>query len=310
MISADHLKGLTAFVQAAEAGSFTLAAVRLNASKSGVAKNVSRLEERLGVRLVNRTTRSFALTPEGQRFYESCVRALAELESAEAALNSDSISPRGRMRIDIPVVFGRRWVVPVLLDLSARHPLLELEITLSDRFVDPIEEGIDLMVRIGELDDSATLMGRKLGIQDSVVCASPDYVAERGAPRTLDDLGDHACIAFGRHGRSVPWDFLIDGAWVSKPIRGRLSFNDHAAIHEAVRAGHGLGLLATWLIADDLRTGRLVRVLPNIESRGFSIHAIWPQTRQVSPRVRAVVDELVGRFQPAPPWSSAGRVSV
>jgi DNA-binding transcriptional LysR family regulator len=306
MISAEHLKGITAFVQAADAGSFTLAAARLGLSKSGVAKSVSRLEDRFGTRLFARTTRSFSLTPEGQAFYESCVRALAELESAEAALTSHSVRPSGRLRVDLPVVFGRRWVVPALLDIGARYPDLDLEISLTDRIVDPIEEGIDLVVRIGDLRDSTVLVARRLGIQASVVCASPAYLAAHGQPESLDDLDRHTCIAFGRGGRIVPWTFIGEGGRViTKAVRGRLSFNHSDAILDAVLAGHGLALLSTWLITNHLRTGQLVSLLPGIATQGFSIHALWPQTRQLAPKVRVVVDELVSRFLPRPPWDAA-----
>jgi len=305
MISAEHLKGITAFVQAADAGSFSLAATRLGLSKSGVAKSVSRLEDRFGIRLFSRTTRSFSLTPEGQAFYESCVRALAELESGEAALTSHSVRPSGRLRVDLPVVFGRRWVAPVLLDIAARYPHLDLEISLTDRIVDPIEEGIDLVVRIGDLHDSAVLVARRLGVQTSVVCASPAYLAAHGRPESLDDLDSHTCIAFGRGGRIIPWTFIgQSGSVITKAVRGRLSFNHSDAILDAALAGHGLALLSTWLIADHLRTGHLVRLLPEIATQGFSIHALWPQTRQLAPKVRVVVDELVSRFLPRPPWDA------
>jgi DNA-binding transcriptional LysR family regulator len=306
MISAEHLKGITAFVQAADAGSFTLAATRLGLSKSGVAKSVSRLEDRFGIRLFTRTTRSFSLTPEGQAFYEGCVRALAELESAEAALTSHGVRPSGRLRVDLPVVFGRRWVVPALLDIGARYPDLDLEISLTDRIVDPIEEGIDLVVRIGDLRDSAVLVTRRLGVQTSVVCASPSYLAAHGQPESLDDLDRHTCITFGRGGRIIPWTFIGEsGSVITKVVRGRLSFNHSEAILDAVLAGNGLALLSTWLIADHLRTGQLVSLLPEIATQGFSIHALWPHTRQVAPKVRVVVDELVSRFLPRPPWDSA-----
>jgi DNA-binding transcriptional LysR family regulator len=306
MISAEHLKGITAFVQAADAGSFTLAATRLGLSKSGVAKSVSRLEDRFGIRLFTRTTRSFSLTPEGQAFYEGCVRALAELESAEAALTSHGVRPSGRLRVDLPVVFGRRWVVPALLDIGARYPDLDLEISLTDRIVDPIEEGIDLVVRIGDLRDSAVLVTRRLGVQTSAVCASPSYLAVHGQPESLDDLDRHTSITFGRGGRIIPWTFIGEsGSVITKVVRGRLSFNHSDAILDAVLAGNGLALLSTWLIADHLRTGQLVSLLPEIATQGFSIHALWPQTRQVAPKVRVVVDELVNRFLPRPPWDSA-----
>ncbi len=305
MISSEHLKGITSFVQATEAGGFTRAAERLGVSKSGVAKSVSRLEDKLGIRLFNRTTRHFSLTEEGQAFYESCVRALAELENAEAELTSHSRQPRGRLRVDLPVVFGRRWVLPVLLDIGARYPDLSMEISLTDRRVDPIEEAIDLVIRIGELANSAALVARRIGVQRSIVCASPIYLAGHGRPVSLDDLADHQCIAFGRGGRSTPWVFIgPKGEPVVKTVAGRFSFNHSDAILDAVLAGNGLALLSTWLIDDHLRDGRLVGVLPDARTQGFPIHAVWPQTRHMSPKVRAVVDELVSCFLPEPPWNN------
>ncbi|MGO4713454.1 LysR substrate-binding domain-containing protein [Bradyrhizobium sp. 2TAF24] len=310
MISPERLKGITAFVQAVEAGSFTLAADRMGLTKSGVAKSVARLEEKLGVRLIARTTRHFSLTDEGQAFYDSCVRALAELESAEAAVSSQRRAPSGRLRIDLPHVFGRRWVLPALLDIGAAYPELRMEVSFSDRLVDPIEEGIDLVIRIGDLRDSAVLVARRLGVQASVVCASPAYVAAHGAPRSIDDLDRHACIVFGRDGRTNPWLFVgADGKPISKQVAGRYVFNHSEANREAARAGQGLALLATWLVADDLRTGQLVDVMPGVATLGFPIHAVWPRTRHLAPKVRVVVDDLVQRFSPRPPWEVApGRV--
>lgn len=303
MVSGEHLRGITAFVQAAEAGGFTLAAERLGLSKSGIAKSVARLEERLGVRLFNRTTRHFSLTLEGQSFYEICGRVLAELETAESSLSATSLQPRGRLRIDLPVAFGRRWVVPALLDIGEQYPDLSLEITLTDRRVDAIEEGMDLVVRIGELDDSSTLIARRLGIQQSVLCCSPTYLDTYGQPHSLKDLTDHSCVVFRRGGQILPWWFL-DGKGVPAaiPVTGRLSFNHSDAIRDAVLAGHGIALLSTWLIADDLQHRRLVQVLPDTRTLGFPIHAVWPRTRQVSPKVRVVVDQLVSQFLPQPPW--------
>ncbi len=303
MISVEHLKGITAFVQAADAGGFTLAAERLGLSKSGIAKSVARLEERLGIRLFNRTTRRFVLTVEGQAFYESCVRVLAELESAEAVLTAHRLRPRGRLRVDLPVVFGRRWVVPILIDIGERYPDLSLEVSLTDRRIDLIEEGIDLVIRIGDLEDSTTLVTRRLGIQQSVLCASAAYLKERGCPTSLDDLDAHSCIVFGRGGQTLPWWFLNPrGEPFAKMVAGRLSFNHSDAICDAALAGRGIALLSTWLIADYLREGRLVTVLPDIATRGFPIHALWPHARQMSPKIRVVVDELVERFLPEPPW--------
>jgi DNA-binding transcriptional LysR family regulator len=303
MISSEHLKGITAFVQAADAGGFTLAAARLGLSKSGIAKSVARLEDRLGVRLFNRTTRRFALTTEGQAFYETCASVLAQLESAEATLNKDRLRPRGRLRVDLPVVFGRHWVVPILLDIAARYRELSLEVSLSDRRIDLIEEGVDLVIRIGDLDESASLVARRLGVQKSALFASPSYIESHGFPASLDELDDHTCIAFGRGGPSLPWWFL-DGKGVpfARAINSQLSFNHSEALCDAVLAGRGITLLPTWLIADHLREGRVIQILPEIDTRGFPIHALWPQARHMAPKVRFVVDEIVKRFLPEPPW--------
>jgi DNA-binding transcriptional LysR family regulator len=303
LIVTEHLKGIGVFVQAADAGSFTLAGERLGISKSGVAKSIARLEEQLGVRLFNRTTRSLSLTDEGQTFYQGCVRALAELEGAQSAVTTRQQIPAGRLRVDLPVVFGRRWVLPVLLDVAARYPALELDVTLTDRRVDMVEEGIDLVIRIGALDDSATLVARHLGVQKSVVCASPGYLDTHGRPASLEDLADHACITFGRGSKATPWLFIgADGRPLSYPVRGHLGFNHSEAILDAALAGHGLALLSNWLVAEHLTSGRLEAVLPQATTQGFPIHALWPQTRHLTTKVRVVVDELMSRFLPVSPW--------
>lgn len=303
MISADRLRGITAFVQAADAGSFTLAGRRMGMTKSGVAKSVARLEERLGVRLVTRTTRHFSLTEAGQAFYESCIRALADLEHAESALTRQSRTPIGRLRIDLPVVFGKRWVLPALFEIGRQYPQLRMDISLTDRLVDPIDEEIDLVIRIGDLADSAVLVARRLGTQTSVMCARPAYAAGRGLPTSIDELDDHSCIAFGREGRTSPWMFIgPERQPVRKTIRGQYALNHSEAILDAARAGNGIALLSTWLAAEDLREGKLVEVMPEMRTQGFPIHAVWPRTQHLAPKVRVVVDELVRRFLPQPPW--------
>lgn len=303
MVQPEHLHGISAFISAMEAGGFTAAAERLGVSKSGIAKSVARLEARLGVRLFNRTTRRFVPTAEGRSFYEDCVRILADLENVEAELTARRLEPRGRLRVDLPVAFGRRWVLPALIDIGARYPELGLDVSFTDRRIDPVEEGVDLVVRIGDLDDSTTLITRRLGVQQSLVCASPAYLADRQRLTSLDQLNDHSCIVYGRAGQLLPWWFLDEkGSPAAVAVTGRFAFNNSDAICDAALAGLGLALLSTWLIADHLRDGRLVPVLLGIRTRGFPIYALWPQTRHTSPRVRVVVDELADRFLPQPPW--------
>ncbi|MGO4567062.1 LysR family transcriptional regulator [Rhizobium sp. 2YAF20] len=283
---------------------FTQAAVRLGISKSGVAKSVLRLENRLGIRLFNRTTRRFALTADGQAFYEACAKVLADLEGAQDALSTNVLRPRGTLKVDLPVVFGRRWVLPILLDIADRYRELSMEVTFTGRQIDPIEEGVDLVLRIGDLADSSSLVARLLGIQKSVLCAAPHYIDRFGHPESITVLSDHSCIVLAGSGQVMQWIFADEaGGFSPYPVSGRLIFNDADAVCEAALAGQGIALLATWLIADHLRDGRLVPILPNVETRGFPIYAIWPRSRLTAPKVRVVIDELVARFYPRPPWN-------
>ena len=302
MIGSSGLQGLASFVQAVEAGSFTLAAVRLGVSKSAVGKSIARLEQRLGVKLLNRTTRQLRLTAEGESFYQSCLRALSELEEAQALLASRRRVPSGRVRIDIPVSFGRVCVAPMLLDLSRRYPELALEITFTDRRVDVLEEGVDIVVRMGRLEDSTGLVARRLYTQRSAICAAPSYLKAEGRPRTLDDLERHACINYGRENYLATWQGMDEGGSVrSFAPRGRLVLGHGEAILDAVLQGHGLTFLPTWLIAEHLRQGSLELVFPDVIDN-LAVHALWPKARDLAPKIRVVVDELVRHFAPTPAW--------
>jgi DNA-binding transcriptional LysR family regulator len=194
----DRLGGIAAFVQAAESGSFALAAQRLNLTRSAVGKSIARLEQRLGMRLFHRTTRRQNLTDDGQAFYESCLRALRELENAEAALESGRQVPSGRLRVSMAVVFGRHCVAPILTRLAAGHPALELDLSFNDRPVDLIEDGFDLAVRGGAIADQDGLMMRRLGEQRMNVVATPGYLARHGTPQSLADLAAHDGVVYGR----------------------------------------------------------------------------------------------------------------
>jgi DNA-binding transcriptional LysR family regulator len=299
----SHLSGISAFVHAVEAGSFTAAAARMGLSKSAVAKNVARLEERLGARLLDRTTRSLGLTAEGRAYYESCLKVLAELGSAEALLVSRQQEASGLLRISLPVTFGPRWVMPVLLDVARRHPGLDLDVSFTDRAVDLVEEGIDLVVRLGDPGDNATLIGRKIGAQRSLLCASPAYLDKRGRPRTPPDLADHDCIAHARNGRALPWLLLDeDGQAVSVRPKPRHTISHGEALREAALSGAGFAYLATWLAMPELRDGRLEAVLTSAGVDDSPMHVLWSRARDPAPKVRVVVDELVKHFLPVPPW--------
>lgn len=306
MISGGVLNGIRTFVAAAEAGSFAVASERLGLSRSAVSKSIARLEARLGSQLFTRTTRSLGLTEEGRAFYDRCARAFSDLQAAELSLATGRQVPAGRLRVDLPVVFGRQCVMPVLLETVRLYPELGLDVTFNNRRVDLVEEGFDLAIRIGHLDDSTSVVARRLGVQQMVVCAAPSYLQAHAAPASPDDLSDHDCLTYFYGGRTSPWLFPgPDGLAQPRQVQGRLRLGSGDAIADAALAGQGLAQLPTWLIAEHLISGALVALLPEHVCAGLPIHAIWPQGRQSTPKVRVVIDELVARFLPVPPWDQA-----
>jgi DNA-binding transcriptional LysR family regulator len=296
---ADRLTGVGIFVETVEAGGFSAAAARLNLSRSAVGKSVARLEQRLGARLFHRTTRSQSLTEDGQAFYERCLRALDELRAGEAALDSGRREAAGRLRVSMPVLFGRHCVAPILTRLAQKCPKLELSLSFSDRVVDLIEDGFDLAIRNGALADGPGLMARRIAHQRMAVCAAPAYLAARGAPGAIEDLRAHDCIAYfhAQSGRKGVWMFPREG---QTPIEiapdSRLRFDDLEATADAGAAGFGLVWLPCWLIRERLRSGELVRVLDDIPGFVFDVHAVWPRTPHLPLRVRLAIDALAAEL--------------
>lgn len=295
----DRLDGVAVFVQAAEAGSFAEAAARLQLTRSAVGKAIAKLERRLGTRLFHRTTRSLALTEDGQAYYERCARALAELEAAEAELESGQREPRGRLRVTAPVLFGRRCVAPVLRELVLRHPRLALDMTFSDRRADLPEEGFDLAVRVGPLPDSTSLAARGLGLQYMGIAAAPAYLDAHGRPETVAALDGHRGIVRHHDGVDVPWAVLDDEGRPRHPaIDARLRLDDLQAIADAAVAGAGLAWLPCWLLAPHVRAGELAWVLDHRRSRPMEIHLVWPHTRYLPSKTRAAIDALAAAIPP------------
>lgn len=290
----DRLDGVATFVQVVEAGSFALAAERLNLTRSAVGKVIARLETRLGVRLIHRTTRSQSLTEDGQAYYERCVRALAELEAAEAELEGGRRAPRGRLRVSLPLAFGQLCVAPVLMNLTRRHPKLQIDMSFSDRMVDLVEEGFDLAVRIGELRDSTSLAARRLGAQYTSVGAAPSYLARHGMPASLDEMHGLEGIVYARGGALAQWDFLDDeGQPMRVNINPHLSMDDVQAIAAAAIAGFGLARLPSWLLARYVKSGELALVKGCCSLPPLEINVVWPQTRYMASKVRCAIDALV-----------------
>jgi DNA-binding transcriptional LysR family regulator len=304
MIEPGSLQGLLPFTHAVETGSFTRAAERLGVTASAVGKAIALMEARLGTRLLNRTTRSLGLTPEGEAYYAACVEALTVLDAAQAQLAAHLAAPAGRLRIDLPLTFGRRCVAPILFEIAERFPDLRLDVSFTDRRVDLVPEGIDLAVRMGELDDRVGLVARRIYVERSAVCAAPAYLDRHGRPQTIDDLERHALIVYGRDGFVSPW-FIPDAAGRPRKYapRGRIILGHGEPMLDAALAGCGVTYLPTWLIANELVSGQLERLLSHDLAETASIHAIWPATRTLAPKIRIVVDELVRRFSP-PSWET------
>jgi DNA-binding transcriptional LysR family regulator len=298
----DRVTGMQVFVRVATLGSFSAAARALHLSQTMVTKHVAALENRLGVKLLHRSTRRLVLTEAGRSYLAACERILAEIEEAEASASLDRIEPRGTLRLNVPLTFGLRQIVPALTAFSRLHPAVSVDLGLADRYVDLIEEGWDLAIRVGRLKDSG-LVARRLAPCRTIVCAAPSYLEARGAPRTLDDLSGHNCLGY-----TLPsaigagrWAFGAEGDLVV-PVEGNLRANNGDALLAAALAGQGLIYQPTFIVGDSLRDGSLLRVLSGHPTLELGVHAVLPSGRQAPAKVRAFVEFLAQRFAPQPEW--------
>jgi DNA-binding transcriptional LysR family regulator len=293
----DRLVSMAVFVKAVDLGSFAAAADALALSAPMVGKHVRFMEERLGVRLINRTTRRQSLTELGRAYYERCRAVLAEAEAADAMAAEQRSEPQGRLRIAMSVHFGRRCVTPVLIALAQRHPKLELDLFYSDRLIDLTEGEHDLAIRAGALEDSADLTARRVAQQRMAVCAAPAYLKRHGRPKRIEDLAAHEAIIYRRSARISPWRFPREG---TKPVEviptGRLRLDDLDAIADAAVAGMGLAWLPAWLIRDRIAAGSLVTVLPKEPSYLYDVTALWLQTPHLPLKVRLAIDALAAEL--------------
>jgi DNA-binding transcriptional LysR family regulator len=289
----DRLTSMAAFVKAVELGSFAAAAAALDLSGPMVGKHVRFLEERLGVRLINRTTRRQILTAVGRAYYERCRTVLAEAEAADALAADQLSQPCGKLRVTMPVLFGRRCVTPILLALAQKYPTLELDMSFSDRIADLAEDGYDLAIRTGDLNNKAGVIARRIARQRMIVCASPSYVEMHGRPQQIDDLGKHHAIIYRRSGRIRPWLFpKKDEAPVEVTPVNRLRLDDLDAIADAAASSMGLAWLPYWLIRERIQAGALVPLLVDQPSFPYDCHALWLQTPRLALKIRLAVDAL------------------
>ncbi|SDT08790.1 DNA-binding transcriptional regulator, LysR family [Pseudomonas asplenii] len=300
MFSSERLKGIDVFVAVTDLGSFTAAAKRLNLTSSAVSKSVARLENRLATQLFSRTTRRLALTEAGAVFYKTCTSVLADLEEVEHALLAEGNEPHGKIRIDLPASYGRLHVLPLILEFLRAHPLLQPHISFSDRFVDPVHEGIDILVRIGGPDAWPAALGHQyFGSQRMMFCASPSYLQTHGAPETERDLDNHHCVGYGlADGMVSPWYFKgrLPGDVERRTVQARIAVGDGEGEVSAILAGHGIGQLPTWLIQKHLDAGTLVEVLPELALDSMPMNLVWQKSRESLPKVRALLDYLRPRL--------------
>ncbi|WFP66041.1 MULTISPECIES: LysR family transcriptional regulator [unclassified Mesorhizobium] len=289
----DRLASMTAFVKAVDLGSFEAAASALQMSGPMVGKHVRFLEERLGVRLLNRTTRRQSLTDIGKIYYERCRIILTEAEAADALAADQLSEPRGKLRVTMPVHFGRQCAAPVMLNLAKRYPGLELELSFTDRLVDLMEGGFDLAIRTGELTDRAGLMAKRLAQQRMIVCASPSYIAERGMPQDLSDIAGHETVVYWRAGPVPPWLFPRDSEAPFEIVPpSRFRFDDLNVIAEAAAAGAGLAWLPSWLVRGHIANGSLRDVFPTMPSFPYDAYAVWLRAPLMPVKLRLAIDEL------------------
>ncbi|MFO2466322.1 LysR family transcriptional regulator [Pseudomonas sp. 15FMM2] len=278
------------FCQVMESGSFTAAAEQLGLSKQFVSRRLIQLEDRLGVRLLNRSTRRLDVTPLGQSYYESALRLLSDVEQVEQGISGQNSEPRGTIRLSAPLSFAMAHLGCLLPLFLQRYPHVSVEVDLSDRPVDLISEGYDLVLRIGTLEDS-TLIARRIASIPRVYCASPAYLAEHGTPLAPEDLAGHQCLPYG-HSRQVQWRFQVNGKVQHLNVSGRMRVNNGELLRDTAIAGLGVTYLPTFIVANALQEGRLVTLLEAFAPEPLTLSAVYPQHRQSSRPVQALVEFL------------------
>jgi DNA-binding transcriptional LysR family regulator len=293
----DALALFRTFVRVVEAGSFSAVARETGLSQPSVSRQVAALEQHLGCLLIQRTTRRLTLTEDGRAFHEQARRAIEAVAEAEAAVGRRRGRATGTLRLACAEVLGRLHILPRLPRFLERHPDVAVDLVLSDGFTDLVEEGIDLAVRVGVLEDPA-LIARRIGLTRRVVVATPDYLVRRGTPATPHDLAAHDCILYSRLVTGASWPFDGPEGPLGVPVRGRLRVSTTEAVRAAVLQGLGIGMVPVWHFVDrEVEEGRVEVLLRAWEPRPHPIHAVWPTRRFLAPKVRAMVDFLAAEFE-------------
>ena len=298
----DQFKQISTFVDVVAKGSLSAAARAEGIAPAMIGRRLDALEERLGVKLLQRTTRKIALTHEGTAFLEDCQRILVELSEAEAAVSERSAHASGHLLISAPAGFGRQHVAPLMPSFLTEHRDLTLTLNLNDRVVDLIGEGIDVAIRIADLSDS-NLIGVKLADNKRVVVAAPAYLKRHGTPHSLDELARHNCLAMSSDGSQRGWTFRQNGKNITLKVAGNMVCNDGAVLHDWAMAGRGLAWRSMWEVGTEIESGKLVTVLDEFAAPGNDIYAVFAQRRHLPLRIRALVEFLRRAYAQPEYWA-------
>ncbi len=291
----DTIEGMRVYAAVARTASFTVAADELGLSRALTSKYVAQLEERLGVRLLNRTTRSVEMTSAGRAYLDRALRLLEDLDDLEAAVRDRRAEPRGHLRVATPVTFAELFLPSVLAEFTTTYPKLHVTLSLSDRHVDLVGEGFDAAIRIGELAESS-LVARRLASSTLTLCAAPGYLAEHEAPTHPTDIAAHRCVLDDNLRSRDHWPFSIDGRIRMIPVAGSIRVNSASIVRALLLAGQGIGLCPSFLVSGDVRDGRLIALLSDFQTPGVGIHAVYPHSRHLASGVRTFVDFLAAKL--------------
>ena len=301
----DRLQAMSVFVGVVEAGGFSAASARLGLSRAGVSKSVRQLEDRLGTRLLNRTTRRVSTTESGRVFYARCKDILAEIAEAESVASRLTSEPKGLLRVNAPLSFGTLHLGPAVAAYCQRYPQVQVSLALNDRFVDVVAEGFDVVVRITQLEDSS-LVARRVAPCRLQLCAAPAYLSQRGRPQVPQDLALHACLVYTNSPTGDSWSLTGPAGEETVRVNGPICADNGEVLRSAALAGLGITLQPSFIVGRDIATGRLEPVLTAYRPREIAVYAVFPTRRYLSAKVRTFVEFLHSHFDTLPDWVGAG----
>ena len=291
----DQLNAMKLFVRVVETGSFSAVAREMNMGQPAVSKQVSALEQKLGTKLLTRSSRQLVLTEAGSSYFERCHSILSDVEEAEEIAGSLTATPRGRLRVNMSIAFGRLHIAPFMPEFLERYPEISLDLMMNDRFVDLVAERVDLCIRIGKLGDSS-LMARKLGVSPLVIVGAPAYFEKNGHPEHPEDLKEHNCLTYTFLNTGKIWRFRKGDEVINVPVEGNCQSDNTDGIRDIMIAGTGLALVPAWLVRCELAHGELVTTLSDYLPWESPIHAVYPESRFVPLKVRCFIDFLIEKF--------------